>query len=1454
MKREIRLKSAATGSCKFYLSLPSTKFDHSILNLTYSHDESTTPALVLSIFSFIFFKTATTTFFIVAFQLLIDSISRVQMRKRLRTYSQKKQTEGKETVKRSPDVIPFVAAEIGDGSTSNPFRLPLRKDPNRSGCFHCINDDCNCCYFASLLKSCFLRLPVQRITMRYRQPHLCAKSVLPTFVSRLIHLSRIKENETFYDLGCGNGSVLFQVAAETGARCVGVELDNHNATVARTALDALRPELEQKWGRPLHVEVVNADLCDWLNETSEIFRQPCTIWAANLLLPKAVNHFLGEKLRGVASGTRIFCFEDLYPHSRSVARIRDPDAFDRFEMKDYVWQLSSVEWCDLPGTFYGIDHKKKSIAANHCSVDYAMLFVATGEGRAVLVDLAKKNVIRTYVVDASDQNSLSYSSASQSIIAHQEKGCTSFFGCHTQQVQQRSFTPERIHSSVVTSCGSFMVGGGASGHLYIWNLRTGQLLRSFKAHLRGITCLSVSNDNSIISSASEDSTCKIWLLSSLVTLETGPLHPLNVFSRHTLGVSSCSFLSHTYYVVSGSADRSCRLFDARSCKEIKCFTIGDAVTCVTGSAMSIAVGTIGGTVHLVDLESTNSSHSAEFLTVHCDTTGEPSKIVFLEFLENDSSILIVGSENGLIHLCSVHNGAPRSEVLSFKSRMIGAIYIKGSHYDSSKNKSCKSLNLSKNPLDLSLHSYQMTIEDHSYIPDMSKKEQQFLAATIASMDELKRLKGNLTSQRNLMILNTFSDILYDAFTLNFSYFLSFQTTMSQGEGGPQTPFDEESVRNDPISDPATEEANKPSDDGYTPQFTDYKISEPHRYMLLVSGSIGCFLAAYSYTFGLFVGAMTEHIGSDMSHIATVGTVMLVFSYFTLPYAFLFDAYGPTKVLMVGTVLLPLGCLLLALTFDGHIAATTTNFCIFTAIMGGGSIVFDIGNIVSVMSWFPTYRGPVVAVMKSFAGLGSAVLGCIQLAWFPDEDQTSSLFYVMMAIGLLGGITTILMMRLPPYHVPSKILEKMSEAEREDHHSTKEIFMKKKTCKSRLYIALGFVVFLVFFLPIQTCLIVFCDLDEKWKTAFAVIVIVALFLYPIFCLPLKFLGGMDDDDGLHVTHHAAHHDLEEEQHEVLDDLAYIAPQYQTTFLQGLCTARLWCIFAACFAIVGSQLVVQYYYVFIAMALRGEVTDEKFKALLATLNGVGSAIGRLFLAWYEWWSQDRPPEQRIPITSCLFYPVAFTLFGLIFYVVLPGKSLAVGHFIMALGNGSAAAAAVLVFRCIFAKEPAKHYNFAFLASMVAAILLNRVAFAEWYQKETYEYVITACFGPKEGTTTVEMKPGVSHEDCKVPNVWMDYNTHRKVCMRKRCVMMPMILMIGLVALTVFCAIYVHMEYKAYCRDIFAAREAAGMSEDDIDPELTHKGERREPSVEDKVEGFSTPRETQENSDSVQLQDAE
>ncbi|CAG9568935.1 conserved hypothetical protein [Leishmania major strain Friedlin] len=250
---------------------------------------------------------------------------------------------------------PVTPRELGSGSPHDPIHLPLRRTPNGSGCYHCTTEECCCVEFEKILSNTYARVPKKRMVEVSGARQLCAKSLLTPFVTRLVRLMNITEKDTFYDFGCGNGSVLFQVAFMTGAKCVGVEISEHNADVAREAWQLLRQVLEKKYDRPMpRVEIITADLAELLSTPTYFDEEEgqTAILISNLLFPKPLTHFLSERLRSAPVGTRILCFDDLYPHARSVASYRDPGAFELFEMKDYFWQEMSVEWCSMEGRFF----------------------------------------------------------------------------------------------------------------------------------------------------------------------------------------------------------------------------------------------------------------------------------------------------------------------------------------------------------------------------------------------------------------------------------------------------------------------------------------------------------------------------------------------------------------------------------------------------------------------------------------------------------------------------------------------------------------------------------------------------------------------------------------------------------------------------------------------------------------------------------------------------------------------------------------------------------------------------------------------------------------------------------------------------------------------------------------------------------------------------------------------
>lgn len=245
--------------------------------------------------------------------------------------------------------------EVGSGTPHDPIRLPLRATPNSSGCYHCPTEQCHCVLFDKLLAATYEKVSKKRVVEVSGARQLCAKSLLTPFVTRLIRILNITEADTFYDIGCGNGSILFQVACLTGAKCVGIEISEHNAEVAREAWELLHDDLAKRFQRTMpEVEIITGDVAKLLASSTYFDKEAghTAILMSNLLFPKPLTHFLSERLRATPVGTRIMCFDDLYPHARSIAPIRDPEAFQLFEMKDYLWQEMSVEWCSMEGAFY----------------------------------------------------------------------------------------------------------------------------------------------------------------------------------------------------------------------------------------------------------------------------------------------------------------------------------------------------------------------------------------------------------------------------------------------------------------------------------------------------------------------------------------------------------------------------------------------------------------------------------------------------------------------------------------------------------------------------------------------------------------------------------------------------------------------------------------------------------------------------------------------------------------------------------------------------------------------------------------------------------------------------------------------------------------------------------------------------------------------------------------------
>lgn len=378
--------------------------------------------------------------------------------------------------------------------------------------------------------------------------------------------------------------------------------------------------------------------------------------------------------------------------------------------------------------------------------------------RGQLIETETQTVMRNYALGEVARNALVYSPASQSVIAHQSRSCALFLSASTQQPLQRSFTPELVTSCAVTSCGTFMVAGTVTGTVLLWNLLSGELIKNYKGHLRAIQCVSFSSDDSLVATASEDSVCKVWNLSTLASLRMREVVPRCVFTGHSLSVNCCIFMHSSSVLVTGSSDRTCRLIDTRSGEQLHSIAVGDAVTALTVSRddQSLIAGTQKGFLHFSELYASSfglpvvdadGANGREAILRPPSADGHYSPVIFLHIDAARPSLVLTASEGGAVLWYDVCTGRLVKECVGpQKGRLLScclvpstALHVKGV---------CAPLE--KNPVDPTMGNYHVT--QHGVVSKAAKRGDKRQregedAATEAKAKELAAKKAELLGLR-----------------------------------------------------------------------------------------------------------------------------------------------------------------------------------------------------------------------------------------------------------------------------------------------------------------------------------------------------------------------------------------------------------------------------------------------------------------------------------------------------------------------------------------------------------------------------------------------------------------------------------------------------------------------------------------------------------------------------------
>ena len=184
----------------------------------------------------------------------------------------------------------------------------------------------------------------------------------------------------------------------------------------------------------------------------------------------------------------------------------------------------------------------------------------TDAGTSVPVDprLTKKNGDRTSILCACvspDGSRIAYAHGNSVLLRDIETGnfISGPFNGHTGVINSATFSPD----------GRYVLTASNDQCIRVWDVATGEMIRTLEGHTDEIFFATFSADGSRIVSASYDDTIRIW---NAVTGET-----IHVIAGHTDTILSVLFSPDARYIVSASTDETVRVWDASTGEAVHIF-------------------------------------------------------------------------------------------------------------------------------------------------------------------------------------------------------------------------------------------------------------------------------------------------------------------------------------------------------------------------------------------------------------------------------------------------------------------------------------------------------------------------------------------------------------------------------------------------------------------------------------------------------------------------------------------------------------------------------------------------------------------------------------------------------------------------------------------------------------------------------------------------------------------
>ena len=204
------------------------------------------------------------------------------------------------------------------------------------------------------------------------------------------------------------------------------------------------------------------------------------------------------------------------------------------------------------------------------------------------------------------------------VAAHVAKNALDVWGLDKESALHRFFVGEPVSVVAASPDGTHFAAGALSGAVYVWEVSTGALAKTWNAHFKAVSAVSFAAGGSMVITAGEDTVVSAWSMASLLdpAAATAPPVPTYSWAEHALPVTSLAVgggpaggAGGSGLVASASADRTCKLWTLGGGHLLRSVAFPAALACVALDACesTLYAGATDGRVFEVPLNAVASA-------------------------------------------------------------------------------------------------------------------------------------------------------------------------------------------------------------------------------------------------------------------------------------------------------------------------------------------------------------------------------------------------------------------------------------------------------------------------------------------------------------------------------------------------------------------------------------------------------------------------------------------------------------------------------------------------------------------------------------------------------------------------------------------------------------------------------------------------------------------------------